>query len=259
MDIKDKARRQFGKQADAYAKGSIFVDVVHLSEVVKRSGVTRNLRVLDIATGAGFLALEFAKEAGTVIGCDLTRNMLLKAREKEKISGLTNTGFLLSDVESLPFPDKSFDIVSCRFAFHHFPSPKKALLEMRRVCRDRLVLVDGVSSEDADKSRFHNSLEKMRDPSHVRIYRQSEIEEIFNEGGIFITEISHREIPQDFGEWMTRAGTSEERTKLIEQLMVQSMDSDRTGLHVRLDEGNLGFRYDTIILIAQVEKIESNP
>ncbi len=254
MGIKEKARRQFGKQADAYAKGSIFVDIVHLSEVVKRSGVAKNHRVLDIATGAGFLALEFAKKADSVIGCDLTRNMLLKAREKEKTSGLNNTGFLLSDVESLPFPDESFDIVSCKFAFHHFPNPKKALFEMRRVCRDRLVLVDGVSSEDADKSLFHNRLEKMRDPSHVRIYRLSEIEEMFNEAGAYIKEISHREIPQDFEEWMTRAGTGEKRTKIIEQLMVQSLDGDRTGLHVRLDEGKLGFTYDTIILIAQVRR-----
>ncbi len=254
MGIKEKAIMQFGKQADAYAKGSIFVDAVHLSEVVKRSGVAKNHRVLDIATGAGFLALEFAKKADTVIGCDLTRNMLLKAREKEKTSGLNNTGFLLSDVESLPFPEESFDIVSCKFAFHHFPNPKKALFEMSRVCRDRLVLVDGVSSEDVNKGLFHNRLEKMRDPSHVRIYRQSEIEEMFNEAGACIREISHREIPQDFEEWMTRSGTGEKRSKIIEQQMVQSLDGDRTGLNVRLDEGKLGFTYDTIILIAQIRR-----
>ncbi len=254
MGIKENAKRQFGKQAEAYAKGNIFVDVVHLSEVVKRSGVEKNHRVLDIATGAGFLALEFAKSADTVIGCDLTRNMLLKAREKEKTSGLENTGFLLSDVESLPFPDNSFDIVSCRFAFHHFPDPEKALLEMRRVCRDRLVLVDDVSSEDVEKSLFHNRIEKVRDPSHVRIYTLSEIEEMFYEAGAEITNITHREIPQDFEEWMKRAGTDERQTKIIKDLMVQSQDGDRTGLWVKLENGMLGFTYDTVILTARVRR-----
>ncbi|MDP3104907.1 MAG: methyltransferase domain-containing protein [Candidatus Methanoperedens sp.] len=254
MGIKESAKRQFGKQAEAYAKGNIFVDVVHLSEVVKRSGVEKNHRVLDIATGAGFLALEFAKSADTVIGCDLTRNMLLKAREKEKTSGMKNTGFLLSDVESLPFPDNSFDIVSCRFAFHHFPDPEKALFEMKRVCRDRLVLVDGVSSEDMEKSLFHNRIEKMRDPSHVRIYAKSEIEEMFNEAGADITDITHWEIPQDFEEWMKRAGTDERQTTIIKDLMIQSMDGDRTGLQVSLKEGRIGFTYDTIILTAKVRR-----
>ncbi len=250
MGIKKNAIMQFGKQAEAYAKGNIFVDVVHLSEVVKRSGVRKDQRVLDIATGAGFLALEFAKKADTVIGCDLTRNMLLKACEKEKTLGLQNSGFLLSDVEALPFPDESFDIVSCRFAFHHFPDPHKALLEMKRVCRDRLVFVDGVSSEDIDKSIFHNRIEKMRDPSHVRIYALSEIEKMFNEAGADITDITHWEIPQDFEEWMKRAGTQEEQKSIIEQLMLQSLDGDRTELQVKLEDGRLGFTYDTVILIA---------
>ncbi len=254
MGIKESAIMQFGKQAEAYAKGNIFVDVVHLSEVVKRSGVEKNHRVLDIATGAGFLALEFAKKSDISIGCDLTRNMILKAREKEKILGLKNTGFLLSDVESLPFPDDCFDIVSCRFAFHHFPNPEKALLEMIRVSRHRLVLVDGVSSEDVEKSLFHNSIEKMRDPSHVRIYSLSEIEDMFNVAGADITDITHWEIPQDFEEWMTRAGTDKAQTEMIESMMLKSIDGDRTGLWVKFENGKLGFTYDTIILIAQVRR-----
>lgn len=178
MGIKESAKRQFGKQAEAYAKGNIFVDVVHLSEVVKRSGVEKNHRVLDIATGAGFLALEFAKSAETVFGCDLTRNMILKA-----------------------------------------------LHEMKRVCRDRLVLVDGVSSEDVEKSLFHN--------------------------------ITHWEIRQDFEEWMKRAGADERQTKVIKDLMVQSLDGDRTGLQVRLEEERLGFTYDTVILTAQIRNIKT--
>ncbi|VVB90093.1 Putative arsenite methyltransferase [uncultured archaeon] len=255
MGIKESAKKQFGKQAEAYAKGNIFVDVVHLSEVVKKSGAAKNDRVLDIATGAGFLALEFAKKADTVIGCDLTRNMLVKAREKEKTSGLDNTGFLLSDVESLPFPDKSFDIVSCKFAFHHFPDPEKALLEMKRVCRNRIVLVDGVSSENVEKSLFHNRIEKMRDPSHVRIYALSELEKMFNKTGADIVDVTHWEIPQDFEEWIKRAGAGEKLTGIIERLMVQSMEGDTTGLKVKIEDGRLGFAYDTIILTARVRDI----
>jgi len=125
---------------------------------------------------------------------------------------------------------------------------------MNRVCRGRLVLVDGVSSEDVVKSLFHNRIEKMRDPSHVRIYSLSEIEEMFNTLGADITDITHWEIPQDFEEWMTRAGSDKSKTEIIEKLMLESMDGDRTGMWVKFEKGRLGFVYDTIILIAQVRR-----
>ncbi len=254
MSIKESAIKQFGKQAEAYSKGNIFVDGIHLSGIVKRSGVAKNHRVLDIATGAGFLALEFAKNADLVIGTDLTRNMLLHAREKQRNSGFENTGFLLSDVESLPFPDCSFDIVSCRFAFHHFPDTIRALLEMKRVCKSHIVLVDGVSSENCNKSLFHNHIEKMRDPSHVRIYALSEIKKMLSDMGMgaTIVDIEHWDIPQDFDEWVRRAGTSEKDAEVIEKLMIQSIEDDSTGLRVKIKDGRLGFTYDTIILIADI-------
>ncbi len=254
--IKESAIQQFGRQAEAYSKGNIFVDGVHLSEVVRRSGVTKKDRVLDIATGSGFLALEFAKSADRVIGADLTRNMLLHAREKQKNSGLENTVFLLSDVESLPFTDESFDIVSCRFAFHHFPDPVKALREMKRVCKThgRIVLIDGVSSEDREKSLFHNRIEKLRDPSHVRIYMLSEMEHMLNNIGVTITDITHWEISQDFGDWMKRAGAGGKETEAIKRLMKESVEGDSTGLRVNLEDGRLGFTYDTVILVAEISR-----
>ena len=250
MGIKESAIKQFGSRAEAYAKGNIFVDGVHLSGIVKKSGVEKNHQVLDIATGAGFLALEFARYADTVIGCDLTRNMLLHAVEKQKKSGLENTAFLLSDVESLPFHDKFFDIVSCRFAFHHFPDPVNALREMKRVCNGSIVLIDGVSSEDREKSLFHNSIEKLRDPSHVRIYSLSEMKNMLKDIGAVVVDIEHWDIPQDFDEWVKRAGTGEKETEIIEGLMAGSVDGDSTGLRVNLEDGRLGFTYDTVILNA---------
>jgi len=252
MGIKENAMKQFGKQAEVYSNANIFVDGFHLSRIVERSGVKKNHKVLDIATGSGFLALEFAKKGNFVVGCDITREMLIKAREKQKSSGLDNLDLLLSDVESLPFPDQAFDIVSCRFAFHHFPILEKALREMKRVCRESIVLVDGVSSKDYEKSRFHNEIEKMRDPSHVRINALSEIQKIFFDIGAEIKDISHWDIPQDFEEWMKRAGTDEVKTGTIRHLMMESLADDSTGLRVRLENGRLGFAYDTIILIAKV-------
>ncbi|MCK5660456.1 MAG: methyltransferase domain-containing protein [Methanosarcinales archaeon] len=267
-DIRENARRQFGKQADAYSKGSTFTDKNHLFEIVKRSGVNGDHTVLDIATGAGFLAFEFAKNAGSVVGIDLTRNMIVHAKDKTtdpetpdtldtpETLGLGNIEFLLSDVESLPFEDNTFDIVTCRFAFHHFPDPKKALFEMKRVCKDKgcIVLVDGTSSEMHAKSQFQNHIEELRDPSHVRIYQLSEMQDMFNDIGVVITDTKHWDLPQDFNDWIERSGIDEDRVKIIEDMMFASAEGDATGLRVKIENGKPNFTYDTVILVAEVRK-----
>lgn len=128
----------------------------------------------------------------------------------------------------------------------------KALYEMKRVCKNKIVIVDGVSSEDRKKSLFHNRIEKLRDPSHVRIYTLGEIKNMLYNIGAVITDIEHWDIPQDFNDWMKRAGTGMKETRIIEELMLQSMNGDGAGLRVKLEDGRLGFIYDTVILIAEV-------
>lgn len=254
--IKEKARRQFGKQAQAYSKGSIFPDRDHLAEIVRRSGARKHHCVLDVATGAGFLAFEFAGSVESVVGTDITENMLAYASKTRKNQGFWNTGFLLSDVEHLPFDDRVFDVVSCRFAFHHFPNPLKALLELKRVCKNEghLVLVDGVSSENIEKSMFHNELEKMRDPSHVRIYTLTEIMGMFTNVGLDIVDIGHWDVPMEFEDWIKRAGTVGKEAEVIRKMIVGSIINDRTGLRVKIENGNLGFTYDTVIVVCNIDQ-----
>jgi ubiquinone/menaquinone biosynthesis C-methylase UbiE len=80
---------------------------------------------------------------------------------------IVNVEWQLGDVYSLPFTDNTFDIVSCRFAFHHFEYPAKAFAEMRRVCRPlgRIVLCDAVASSHPTKAAAFNAMERHRDPS----------------------------------------------------------------------------------------------
>jgi ubiquinone/menaquinone biosynthesis C-methylase UbiE len=61
--------------------------------------------------------------------------MLDQARALAAERNLVNVEWQLGDVYRLPFADGSFDIVSCRFAFHHLEEPAKAFAEMVRVCR----------------------------------------------------------------------------------------------------------------------------
>ncbi len=106
----------------------------------------RNLaevRVLDVATGTGDLALALrAAGAADVVGLDFSAPMLDEAMRKEAAAaGDRRITWVEGDAMSLPFPDASFDAVTVAFGLRNMPSYPAALREMSRVLRPAGTLV----------------------------------------------------------------------------------------------------------------------
>ncbi|MEO6348889.1 MAG: class I SAM-dependent methyltransferase [Aquaticitalea sp.] len=93
--------------------------------------------VLDIASGTGEPGLTIASlvKHGKVTLTDLSEDMLEIAREKASKRGIKNIETRVCDVCELPFPDSTFDVVSCRFGFMFFPDMLLAAKEMVRVLK----------------------------------------------------------------------------------------------------------------------------
>ena len=79
--------------------------------------------ILDVASGTGEPGLTLATKlkGGIVVATDLSEGMLEVARENAAKRGIKNFKTTVCDVSELPFPDNSFDAVSCRFGFMFFP------------------------------------------------------------------------------------------------------------------------------------------
>jgi ubiquinone/menaquinone biosynthesis C-methylase UbiE len=93
--------------------------------------------VLDVASGTGEPGLTIATKlrGGIVVATDLAEGMLEVARENALRRGIKNFDTVVSDVTELPFPDNSFDSISCRFGFMFFPDMLMAAKEMVRVMK----------------------------------------------------------------------------------------------------------------------------
>ena len=250
---KQFARDRFGRRSDAYSKSGILSNKDHLNLIIDLASPEESDSVLDIATGNGFLAFEFAEKVSRVIGCDMTEDMLDIAESIRKERKLDNVAFEVMDAESLRFEDGSFDIVSCRFAFHHFTNPKKVISEMVRVCRNggKIVLVDGLSSEDPVKSEYHNRIEQIRDPSHVRLYSRSELLRMLQDAGLRVTHAREWDADFYFDEWIAIADPEEEIAEQVRSMMINSIEDDKTGLNVRFKDDKMLFTYSTVILVAE--------
>ncbi|MCG2612520.1 class I SAM-dependent methyltransferase [Flavobacterium sp. SM15] len=107
-------------------------------EIIKLLNLKDNDIVLDVAAGTGEPGLTIASRMngqGKVIITDLAEDMLEIARENATHRGIKNIETVACDVCELPFPDNTFDAISCRFGFMFFPDMQLAAHEMVRVLK----------------------------------------------------------------------------------------------------------------------------
>ncbi|ESU28845.1 methylase involved in ubiquinone/menaquinone biosynthesis [Flavobacterium limnosediminis JC2902] len=106
-------------------------------EIIQLLNLKSDDIVLDVAAGTGEPGLTIAGKLkdGKVIITDLAEDMLEIARENATLRGITNIETVACDVCELPFPDNTFDAISCRFGFMFFPDMELAAKEMVRVLK----------------------------------------------------------------------------------------------------------------------------
>ena len=97
------------------------------------AGLRPGARVLEVAPGPGYLAIEMARLGHlAVTGLDISRTFVEIARENALKAGVT-VDFRQGHVAHMPFESGSFDLVICQAAFKNFTLPRSALAEMHRV------------------------------------------------------------------------------------------------------------------------------
>ncbi len=102
--------------------------------VMTRAGITRGMRVLDVACGTGNAALPAARAGALVTGLDLAPRLLEAGRAKARADGL-DIEWREGDAENLPFEAGSFDRVLSTFGHMFAPRHQQTAGEMARVCR----------------------------------------------------------------------------------------------------------------------------
>ena len=102
--------------------------------MVAQAALPEGGRLLDLATGTGDVALLAARSfpRSTIVATDLTPRMVELAREKE---GAERVRWGVADAIALPFPDRSFDVVTSAFMLRNVPDVRRAFAEQRRVLR----------------------------------------------------------------------------------------------------------------------------
>lgn len=240
-----RIQAQFTRTADVYARLRQTTDERALDGLVAIAGALGSAHALDVACGPGFLTLALARRCAEATGLDATDAFLELARTEAERRGVANVHFQQGDAEALPFEDDAFDLVTCRAAFHHFPRPERVLAEMARVAAPagRIVVADMLGSEDAEQAALHDRIERLCDPTHERALPASELRQLFDGAGLAIVREIPSQIDYDVDEWIAHGAPGEAARREIVALMESSLETDRTGLAVRREQGGLRFTH----------------
>jgi len=235
------AAKRFGAAAQAYLTSSAHAtgaDLERLTALAQRLARQAEGPVaLDLGSGAGHAAFALAQGGARVTACDLSAEMLAivaaEAQRRELSSVQTRQGA----AERLPFADALFDLVVTRFSAHHWAYAPAALREARRVLKPsgRLVVIDAIAPEAPVADTLLQTMELLRDPSHVRDYRLTEWSAMLAAAGFAPPQADTWTLPLQFATWVERMDTSELRVKAVRDVLAKAAEEARRHFEVQPD------------------------
>lgn len=218
---------QFDRVAANYRTSAVHARGADLTRLAAAAAALQPQHVLDLGCGAGHAAVAVAPFAGRVSAVDLSPAMLRQTADLALERGLHNLSLHQSDVTALPFAAAAFDVVISRYSAHHWPDLAAACRELARVMtRDGTALIVDVITHDAARhDTFLQTLEYLRDPSHVRDYHPREWAQALEAAGLQMKVLERRPLPLNFHDWTTRMQTPAATVAVLRTLL-DSADDD---------------------------------
>jgi ubiquinone/menaquinone biosynthesis C-methylase UbiE len=242
-----RVREEFSRQAPDFAR-SPTLNSAELTERVAAALAPGTGRVVDVACGPGILLPTLARRAERVVGLDFTGATLRLARDRCGDDG--SVALVRALAEPAPFGAGSFDAAVLRLALHHFEEPERALAEVRRLLRPggRLVVLDLLAADAPDVAALHNTIEVLRDPSHVALLPRGALRGLVEAAGFEIVGEQCWRRAREFSEW-ARIIAEPRRMAAVEQVLRELLHAGRdAGVDLRERDGALWLTYSWCLL-----------
>ena len=201
---------QYGPRANAYVDSPVHASGADLDQLEMLVRDYPAARVLDLGCGGGHVTYRAAPHVAAVVACDITQEMVETVRANAERRALVNVTTRQGAAEALPFEDAAFDLVLSRFSAHHWHDLEVGLREARRVLKSgsRALFIDSQAPPSALLDTHLQTIELLRDPSHVRDYTTAEWAGALGRVGFAIHSIRCYTLRMEFRSWTERTRTS---------------------------------------------------
>lgn len=246
---KNAVDSQFGEQANAYLTSAVHAQGNDLQRLSALLAAHPHGRVLDLGCGAGHASFTAAVQASQVVAYDLSAQMLDVVLQVANTKGLKNIEVQQGVAEALPFSEASFDWVISRYSVHHWQDVGQALREVKRVLKPggTAVFMDVVSPGQPLLDLYLQTVEVLRDTSHVRNYTPGEWLRLLTEAGLVMSSVTFNRLELAFSSWVARMRTPEHFVTAIRAFQQSVCDDVKQHFAIQPDGT---FTCDVMMLVA---------
>lgn len=232
-------QNQFNPNADAYLTSKVHakgedLQLVHdyLSQQNKKI-----VHAIDLGCGAGHLSFSLADVVSHITAVDNAAEMLEVVRQQISDRKLDNIDTCKADICALPFEDKSIDMVCSRYSAHHWTDLNIAMKEIKRILKDDgvITMIDIQGYDNPVIDTHFQTIELLRDRSHVRNYTYQQWANYFSEIGYEIKSHTVVSTPLTFSSWVARLQTPNNKTEVIKQMQIEASSEIKATLQIAPD------------------------
>lgn len=231
---------QFDPRAQAYLSSAVHSagpDLDRARALVAALGLPSHSQALDVGCGGGHLSFALAPHVGHMVALDPSAGMLAAVSQGAAAKGPSRIEVRQASAESLPFEAGSFQLVCTRYSTHHWTRLEQALQEITRVLAPggHALVIDTLGHEDPLVDTFLQSIELLRDPSHVRNRSRTEWRSLLQAASLRELEHVHWPLRLEFASWIARMHTPADRAAVIRSLQEGAPREVAQALHIEAD------------------------
>ena len=230
-------QQQYQDKSNAYLKSSVHAQGIEFEKIRELLQQHAFKRVLDLGCGAGHVTYHIAPDVEKVIAYDLTSEMVDLVLEQAQARGLQNVSGQQGAAEKLDFEDQSLCGVISRYSAHHWHNVPQAMNEIYRVLKPlgKAIFIDILGNDQPILDTFLQSIELIRDPSHVRDYSLSEWARFAERAGFKIEQIEKQSLQLDFKHWVERMQTPTDAVATLHYLQHKASDLVKNYYQIQSD------------------------
>ena len=230
---------QFDAQARAYLTSAVHAqgpDLVRAQDLARhaarQAAPAPAAAALDVGCGAGHLSFAIAPDFARVVALDPAPGMLAVVRDAAAARHLPQIETVEGAGDRLPFADESFDLVCSRKSAHHWRRIEPALRELRRVLKPggHLLMIDTEGEEDPLADTHLQTIELLRDRSHVRSHTPRQWQAMLAAAGFAVVAHETWPLRLEFASWVERMRTPPDAVAMIRRLQAEAPAEVRQAL-----------------------------
>jgi len=241
---------QYDSRANAYLSSAVHAKGEDLELMASLIGHRPDAVALDMGCGGGHVAFRMAGLVNKVVAYDLSESMLATVAAEAQRRGLSNIVTKQGAAEALPCPSDSFDVVATRYSAHHWHAFPEGLAQMKRVVKPGglAIFMDVVTPGVPLLDTWLQSMELLRDPSHVRNVSLDEWKAALTSLGFEVGQVSKYRLRLEFTSWIERMKTPEVHVAAIKSLQQRAASAVTDYFEIE-DDGS--FTVDTALITAR--------